>query len=783
MRPPRARSPFSSRRGARGIFGRGVGACVLLAGLLASPPRAGAAVEVRAAFDRSRITAGESTTLEVVVSGVSGGIAEPTFDLPAGVELLGTARAQNFSFVNGRTSLETVFRYELSAGPAGAYAIGPVRVRVGGKLYEIPPVALAVESSAPQLGAGRSREVPRGTPPASLEVDVQPRDPWVGQPIALRVRLVQRQALAEDPQYQPPSTSGFWAEPPSRPESYYADEGGRRVLVTETRARLHPLAAGVATIGPALAELTLASGGAFDPFAWPVSGRRRFEVRSQPVQVRVRPLPDGAPPGFDGAVGGFRLSWSADRNHTAQDVPVTVELDLRGVGNLPMIHTPPLESDDFEVFGGPVDDSLSVAGSDAPSRRSFRWTLLPRRTGRVEIPPPSFAWFDPGAGIYRRAQLPALAIEVTAPLVAGGGGGEGFPAVFLEHPVDPFARRARPLAWAIAGLLAGAAAALWREAARKPGDTAERARQSEYLRAARLSGPDFWRAAAEAVTWLESTGSPVAELRRDIAAARYSASRADPEALRERLVETLKRALPPSRGAVPLRVLAVVAALLGCLAVALGAPRWGTARAALAARAADERAQGGDVTGARAAWLALWQEGARAPGLAARLAWAEQRGGSIAGAALWVLRGQRGDARDPALAWTWERVRESGGLTGAARARWPIRSVEWAAAALLLGVLAGLAYRPGGGRPERARVALLAGLALAVTAIGPLEDWRAQRLAQAVVRSGVPLEGAGLELSPGQVVRVRTREAGRVRVSAGRDIAGWVPSSALEVVD
>ncbi len=383
MRPPLARGSVSRCRGSRGSLKRSLGACALLAGLLASPPRAGAAVEVRAAFDRSRIAAGESATLQVVVSGAAGGIAEPTFDLPAGVELLGTARAQNFSFVNGRTSLETVFRYEIGAGRAGSYAVGPVRVRVGGKIYETPPVALTVESSAPQLGAGGSREVPRGTPPASLDVDVRPRDPWVGEPITLRVRLVQRQALAEDPQYQPPSTSGFWAEPPSRPESYYADEGGRRVLVTETRARLHPLAAGVATIGPALAELTLASGGAFDPFAWPISGRRRFEVRSQPVQVRVRALPDGAPPGFDGAVGGFRLSWSADRDHTAQDVPVTVELDVRGTGNLPMIHTPPLESDDCEVFGGPVDDSLSVPGSDAPSRRSFRWTLLPRRTGTV----------------------------------------------------------------------------------------------------------------------------------------------------------------------------------------------------------------------------------------------------------------------------------------------------------------------------------------------------------------------------------------------------------------
>src|SRR5262249_10713798 len=348
-------------------------------------------------------------------------------DLPSGIDLLGTARAQNFAFVNGHSSLQTVFRYELGTDRPGNFSIGPIRVEVSGKIYEHPAIPLSVVTGVPDLGGGQPRGAPGGRPPATLDVDVTPRDPWVGQPVTLRVRLIQRQALSEDPQYSPPSPSGFWAEPPSRPESYYAEEGGRRVLVTETRARLHPLAAGVATIGQAAADLTLASGGAFDPSAWPTSGRRRVEVRSQPVQVRVRARPGGAPPGFAGAVGESRLSWSADRDRTSQDVPVTVRLDVRGAGNLPMIHPPPLDCGDCEVFGGPVDDSLSLPGSDAPSRRSFQWTVLPRGAGTLEIPPPKFAWFDPGADSYRRAQLPALAIDVTPPVGGAAAETEGFP--------------------------------------------------------------------------------------------------------------------------------------------------------------------------------------------------------------------------------------------------------------------------------------------------------------------------------------------------------------------
>jgi hypothetical protein len=61
-----------------------------------------------------------------------------------------------------------------------------------------------------------------------------------------------------------------------------------------------------------------------------------------------------------------------------------------------------------------------------------------------------------------------------------------------------------------------------------------------------------------------------------------------------------------------------------------------------------------------------------------------------------------------------------------------------------------------------------------------------------VVRSTLPLDGgapagspgaSALELTPGQVVRVRGRDGARVRVSAGPDIVGWVAASGVEVVE
>ena len=94
-----------------------------------------------------------------------------------------------------------------------------------------------------------------------------------------------------------------------------------------------------------------------------------------------------------------------------------------------------------------------------------------------------------------------------------------------------------------------------------------------------------------------------------------------------------------------------------------------SARAAAQCQSADQAARRGDIAKARSAWLALWRVHGGDPGLAARLAWAHDQAGEVGRAALWVLRGELVEARDPSLRWVEERVREAGGLIGAAAPR------------------------------------------------------------------------------------------------------------------
>lgn len=737
--------------------------------LLALAPAGVRGQQVEARFDQARIGLGETTTLRVTVRSGSG-VRTPEFDLPEGLSVLGSGRQQNFSWVNGRASNEIEFRFEIRGEQTGLYSVGPVFITVGSRVFRGPELRLEVTERAASPNADGGGE----GAPATLRVEVDPVEPYVGQEVALRVLLIQRAAFAEDPQYVPPITTGFWTDRFTAPESYYADVAGERVLVTETRTRLYPLAIGETVVGEAGATVTVAESRS-DPLGWLGGSRRGMVLRSRPVAVRVRPLPDGAPAGFGGAVGDFEATWSADRARTSRDVPVTLRLDVRGRGNLPLMRSPIWSPADMEVFASTVQDS--AAGPDGDGRKRFQWTLLPRLEGRVAVEAPPFVWFDPAQGSYRRLAAPAVRIEVGPALFTGSAAGAGFPRSLGDRPVDPGSRPPEPWAFALAGLGIGAAVLLWRRGAKRGAGEPAGAEVGAWLaRVREAHGDDFWRTAEETMRWLESTGriadSPGWRGARDqVATSRYGGSASHESPVRQTLVEHLVAASPRSARALPLR-LAALGLAIGSLALAVVfGPRPGTERFSRLARDADQAARQGDLERARVSWLALWNEAGPHPGLAARLAWDHVQRGEIGPAALWVLRGELAEPRDAAARWVAERVREAGGLVGASPPRLPVRRWEWSVSAFVLGLCVVRLRR------RRGLAIGLAGLAVMAAAIHPLQGEWAERSGRAVVLEQATLDGSDIQLDPGQIVIVRSRKGDRLRVRAGRLTEGWLPAS------
>lgn len=750
-------------------------ACVVAC--LALATSAWSATEVDARLGAGRIPVGGNVPLVVVVSDPKGNVADPVFDLPTGLELLGSARSQQFSWVNGRSQNTVQFRYEIGAERPGRYRVGPIRVSVGGVVYRSDELPLEVSDAGPS-SPGRAPVAVGGgardrSDVASLLVTLDPPQPVVGQLCRLRVQLVQRVEMAEDSEYQPPVTPGFWTESWGDPSRTLAREGRRDVAITETSLRLYPLAPGAATLSPAYAIVTPAGSGLLDPFAGLTS--RRMEIRSDSLRVMVRPLPSGAPDGFDGAVGRFRLAWDLDRSHTTQDQTITARLDVRGVGNLPLLRAPAYAPSDFEVFAATVEDSLPPAGEISVGRRTFVWTLLPKRSGALRVPAPRFVWYDPERAAYDSGQPDGVALRVLAASgAAAADDPDALPSEVRRATAHPGSRAAWPWLALVAGFMVAGAVGLLRRSHAPDPRSAERARQREWLRGVGLAhGPDFWRAADESAAWLQARGDDVAWLRDAVQAARYGGRTEREDEVRRKLVERLAAAMPPAVSRTPLRIAAVLLAAAGLAAFVLAWPSSGPGDRDARAAAADALVAAGRSDRAEAEWARLWDEAPGDAALAARLAWAALHRGDVGVATVWAIQGDRHEARHPAMRLVSDRIRDAGGLVGAPGRALPLRSWEWAVVAFVCAVLVGVTWSR---RPLA--IGLLA-LAVVAGAWWPIESaWRSSR-PLAVVRSATPLTPGDVRLEPGQVVTVLDRTVEPVGVRVTSDLEGTLPSSSL----
>ncbi len=160
-----------------------------------------------------------------------------------------------------------------------------------------------------------------------------------------------------------------------------------------------------------------------------VFGRRRpaetARVRAvgQPQTLVVESLPlDKAPPGFAGAVGqGFSIDVAADRTVVHVGDPIRLTLTLRGDGNIESAGLAPLAYAgglDPKRFRSPGSDATGVMAEDGRSKR-FDVTVRVLDASVDQIPPISYAWFDPVLKQYQTTQSSPIALRVLAGQVIG----------------------------------------------------------------------------------------------------------------------------------------------------------------------------------------------------------------------------------------------------------------------------------------------------------------------------------------------------------------------------
>jgi hypothetical protein len=318
--PPRLRRELSRTNGALSGFSGGFVIPIILA-VLALPllviqvAQAQGPGPIQAEVDRTSLSTNEQLLLTVTVSSKSMLTSHrPSLPSLQGFNIASTSSSSQISILNGDMSSQEIYRYVLQPYEVGDLVIEPISVDLGGQAYSTQPIPIHVSQGT---GAPAPAPAPSNSRPAANAAELTGQDlyveavvdnptPYVGQQVNYVFRFYQAVNLWDQPSYQAPAFTGFWSEPKPIEGQYQTQAAGRVYRVTEIRTILFPSVVGPVTIEPA--SLTV-PGSLFQ------SGRT---LQTRPVEMDVRPLPAGAPAGFDGAVGQFALSATVDTNQTRQ---------------------------------------------------------------------------------------------------------------------------------------------------------------------------------------------------------------------------------------------------------------------------------------------------------------------------------------------------------------------------------------------------------------------------------------------------------------------------------
>lgn len=403
---------------------------------LAASALAAEAPVVSQEVDRSEVGTDDIFTLTVRAVDAPSGASLQLPDVPT-VETIGTSRGVESSIRFGgggpRVQQTSTLRVRMRALKPGKLVLPPAELHTASGVFKSQTVTLMVKSGHVQgpQGTARPRPDPFGMGPFGdddenpfdvfrrrqqaagerdlfLRGELDKKEVYQGEQATLSLWIYARVDLSRVDAVTMPKLDGFWTEDVETPkelsgETRMVDGVPYRAYLLR-RLALFPVKPGPREIGPVEADIT--TGFLF-------AGRREHRA-SQPLTVKVRPLPPGAPAGFQpSAVGAWALSAELTSERTELGAPVTLRISVEGRGNVKDLVLPrPVVPPALKLYEPTTSDKTSTVRGRIQGRRTQEFLVLPQQTGTFEIPPLELAYFDPETQRYERSRTAPLTLAV-----------------------------------------------------------------------------------------------------------------------------------------------------------------------------------------------------------------------------------------------------------------------------------------------------------------------------------------------------------------------------------
>ncbi len=354
--------------------------------------------------DRNPVRVNESFTLTIQLDGQE--TDEPELAPLAGVlDVLGTSQETRTTIVNRQIQSVTSWHVSVMAREGGKLVIAPVRV---GKQ----------QSNALEITVQAADSGPRSEQNIYLEVDAQPRSPYVQQQVIYTIRLVAAVVTADERLSEPRLLSGeAVVEQLGDRKIFTVQRGNRTLRVIESSYAIFPQKSGPLELDKIQALVRI-----FDTSSgqWSLLSRRPSEFRldGDGLTLEVRPLPASYPANHWLPAARLQLEEGVTDGPYRVGEPFTrsVRLLAQGLtsGQLPEIPLPVPATlkayPDRPVF-------TDQAGQDGLSgSREQRIAYIPVAPGELVIPALRVAWWNTNEDRLEYAELPRRVLNILPPL-------------------------------------------------------------------------------------------------------------------------------------------------------------------------------------------------------------------------------------------------------------------------------------------------------------------------------------------------------------------------------
>ena len=380
--------------------------------LIAAAAVNAAAPSLSITLDRDQATLADSINLTISVEGASG---EPQLPSSPAFEITRQGSSSRVQIINGSMSSSIDYSYVLYPKKEGVFTIGPATLDSNGSKLTSNTVSITIQKAA--VSEKRDEDV-------FVTAEVDNKNPYVNEQIIYTFKLFYRARVANARMAESPSFEGFIAEQLGKEREYQTTINGRQYMVTEIKQALFPVKPGPLTITASTLQCSVAvkrqrRGGAlndpfFDDSFFGFAQTESKMLRTAPIEVAVRPLPEaGKPRDFASLVGEFKAAAEISKKKLEAGESATLTLTLTGQGNLknsPAIKVENLEG--FKVYDDKPSFEPQVIDGRVGGKLVIKKALVPLKEGMLQVPPVAVAYFNPRSGTYETARTQALSLDV-----------------------------------------------------------------------------------------------------------------------------------------------------------------------------------------------------------------------------------------------------------------------------------------------------------------------------------------------------------------------------------